>query len=197
MRTIESDIKASLQNPQIMGADIAEIAEKLDADAAGGGWLHNDCLWRILLQKSKTERCRKSRRKLIFSQLHHCNTPGAHTKARGRFCRKRCGPSYRHGRNASAALKNLGRGIGRQLMRELIDVCAASGFRQMIGYIGADKPTTRLRLASIRLTQGWAASGHRLTIWPPGPHRHGAALSRCRFDRAAAAFQVRSLNFCS
>jgi cytochrome c peroxidase len=32
IRTIESDVKASLQNPQIMGADIAELAEKLDAD---------------------------------------------------------------------------------------------------------------------------------------------------------------------
>jgi cytochrome c peroxidase len=33
IRTIESDVKASLQNPQIMGADLAEIAEKLDADS--------------------------------------------------------------------------------------------------------------------------------------------------------------------
>ena len=33
IRDIESDAKASLQNPQIMGADLAEIAEKLDADS--------------------------------------------------------------------------------------------------------------------------------------------------------------------
>ena len=33
IRAIESDVGASLQNPQIMGADLAEIAEKLDADA--------------------------------------------------------------------------------------------------------------------------------------------------------------------
>jgi cytochrome c peroxidase len=32
IRTLESDIKTSLQNPQIMGADLAELAEKLDAD---------------------------------------------------------------------------------------------------------------------------------------------------------------------
>jgi cytochrome c peroxidase len=32
IRTLESDITASLQNPQIMGADIAELAEKLGAD---------------------------------------------------------------------------------------------------------------------------------------------------------------------
>ena len=33
IRTIESDVQASLQNPQIMGADLAEIAGKLDADS--------------------------------------------------------------------------------------------------------------------------------------------------------------------
>ena len=32
IRTLESDVKASLQNPQIMGANLAELAEKLDAD---------------------------------------------------------------------------------------------------------------------------------------------------------------------
>ena len=31
-----------------------------------------------------------------------------------------------------------GRGVGRILLAELIDACAASGFRQMIGYIDAD-----------------------------------------------------------
>ena len=34
IRTIELDVKASLQNPQIMGANIAELAEKLDTDPA-------------------------------------------------------------------------------------------------------------------------------------------------------------------
>jgi phosphinothricin acetyltransferase len=33
---------------------------------------------------------------------------------------------------------HLGRGIGRLLMRELIDACAAAGFRQMIAYIDSD-----------------------------------------------------------
>jgi L-amino acid N-acyltransferase YncA len=33
---------------------------------------------------------------------------------------------------------HLGRGVGRLLMQELIDTCAAAGFRQMIGYIDAD-----------------------------------------------------------
>jgi L-amino acid N-acyltransferase YncA len=31
-----------------------------------------------------------------------------------------------------------GRGVGRVLIQELIDACAAAGFRQMIGYIDAD-----------------------------------------------------------
>ncbi|HEV7307985.1 N-acetyltransferase family protein [Ensifer sp.] len=31
-----------------------------------------------------------------------------------------------------------GQGVGRLLMRGLIDACAAAGFRQMIGYIAAD-----------------------------------------------------------
>jgi cytochrome c peroxidase len=34
IRSLGSDVAASLQNPQIMGADIAEIAEKLNADPA-------------------------------------------------------------------------------------------------------------------------------------------------------------------
>jgi cytochrome c peroxidase len=32
LRTVDLDVKASLQNPQIMGSDIAELAEKLDGD---------------------------------------------------------------------------------------------------------------------------------------------------------------------
>jgi len=34
--------------------------------------------------------------------------------------------------------EHLGRGIGRLLLAELVDACAAAGFRQMIGYIDAD-----------------------------------------------------------
>jgi phosphinothricin acetyltransferase len=35
-----------------------------------------------------------------------------------------------------------GRGIGRLLMQELIDACAAAGYRQMIGYIDADNASS-------------------------------------------------------
>jgi L-amino acid N-acyltransferase YncA len=46
-------------------------------------------------------------------------------------------PAYRYCIKHSIYVHNdhLHRGIGRQLMAALIDACAASGFRQMIGYI--------------------------------------------------------------
>ena len=53
-------------------------------------------------------------------------------------------PAYRYTAKHSIYVhhEHLGRGIGRSLMRELIDACAASGFRQMIGYIDAEnKPS--------------------------------------------------------
>src|SRR5260370_5323313 len=34
--------------------------------------------------------------------------------------------------------EHVGRGVGRLLLQELIDACAATAFRQMIGYIHAD-----------------------------------------------------------
>jgi L-amino acid N-acyltransferase YncA len=48
-------------------------------------------------------------------------------------------PAYRYCVKHSIYVHNdhLRRGIGRQLMGALIDACAASGFRQMIGYIDA------------------------------------------------------------
>ncbi|MGZ5850278.1 MAG: N-acetyltransferase family protein [Methyloceanibacter sp.] len=49
-------------------------------------------------------------------------------------------PAYRYTVKHSIYVHHdhLGRGIGRLLMHELIDACAAAGFRQMIGYIDAD-----------------------------------------------------------
>jgi phosphinothricin acetyltransferase len=49
-------------------------------------------------------------------------------------------PAYRYAVKHSIYVhrEHVGRGVGRRLMGELIDVCAASGFRQMIGYIDAD-----------------------------------------------------------
>ncbi|OYX74679.1 MAG: GNAT family N-acetyltransferase [Rhizobiales bacterium 32-66-11] len=49
-------------------------------------------------------------------------------------------PAYRYSVKHSIYVhhEHLGEGIGRLLMRGLIDACAAAGFRQMIGYIDAD-----------------------------------------------------------
>ena len=49
-------------------------------------------------------------------------------------------PAYRYTAKHSIYVhhEHLGRGVGRLLLQELIDACAAAGFRQMIGYIDAD-----------------------------------------------------------
>jgi len=49
-------------------------------------------------------------------------------------------PAYRYTVKHSIYVhhEHLGRGVGRLLMQQLIDACAAAGFRQMIGYIDAD-----------------------------------------------------------
>ncbi|MGA7809450.1 MAG: N-acetyltransferase family protein [Bradyrhizobium sp.] len=49
-------------------------------------------------------------------------------------------PAYRFAVKHSIYVhdEHLGRGIGRLLLQDLIDACAAAGFRQMIGYIDAD-----------------------------------------------------------
>ena len=49
-------------------------------------------------------------------------------------------PAYRFAVKHSIYIHHAlqGHGVGRTLLQELIDACAASGFRQMIGYIDAD-----------------------------------------------------------
>jgi phosphinothricin acetyltransferase len=49
-------------------------------------------------------------------------------------------PAYRYTAKHSIYVhpEQLGRGVGRLLLQDLIDACAAAGFRQMIGYIDAD-----------------------------------------------------------
>lgn len=67
-------------------------------------------------------------------------------------------PAYRYAVKHSIYVhhEHLGRGIGRLLLREMIDACAAAGFRQMIGYIDADNA------ASLALHEklGFARVGH-------------------------------------
>ena len=49
-------------------------------------------------------------------------------------------PAYRFAVKHSIYIHHThqGRGVGRVLLQEMIDACAAAGFRQMIGYIDAD-----------------------------------------------------------
>ncbi|HVX76792.1 MAG TPA: GNAT family N-acetyltransferase [Bradyrhizobium sp.] len=72
-------------------------------------------------------------------------------------------PAYRYTVKHSVYVhhEHLGRGIGRLLMRELIDGCAAAGFRQMIGYIDADNAASlkmheKLGFARVGLLQAVA-----------------------------------------
>jgi GNAT superfamily N-acetyltransferase len=53
-------------------------------------------------------------------------------------------PAYRYTVKHSIYIHHahVGGGVGRLLLGELIDVCAAAGFRQMIGYIDADNATS-------------------------------------------------------
>ncbi|WP_295849912.1 N-acetyltransferase family protein [Tardiphaga sp.] len=61
---------------------------------------------------------------------------------------------------------HVGQGIGQILMRELIDVCAAAGFRQIIGYIDADNTASlglheKFGFSRVGLLRGVAyRSGH-------------------------------------
>ena len=61
--------------------------------------------WQILLQKSKIEEARKSREDRFLDAPAAARLSGANTKVGGRFGMKRCGPSCRHTRNASAVFK--------------------------------------------------------------------------------------------
>ena len=76
-------------------------------------------------------------------------------------------PAYRYTVKHSIYVHqaHLGRGIGRLLMGELIDACAAAGFRQMIGYIDADNT------ASIALHEKFGFS--RVGYLPGVAYRYG------------------------
>ena len=58
-----------------------------------------------------------------------------------------------------------GRGVGRVLMQELIDACAAAGFRQMIGYIDADNA------GSLKLHEKFGFA--RVGLLPAVAYRYG------------------------
>jgi L-amino acid N-acyltransferase YncA len=54
---------------------------------------------------------------------------------------------------------HLGRGIGKRLMAELIDACAAGGFRQMIGYVDGDNVASLALHASFGFEQAGRLKG--------------------------------------
>jgi L-amino acid N-acyltransferase YncA len=74
---------------------------------------------------------------------------------------------------------HLGRGIGRRLLQELIDACAAAGFRQMIGYIDADNTAS----LAIHETFGFA----RVGLLPAVAYRYGRWADTVMVQRSLGA----------
>src|SRR5262249_18187424 len=76
-------------------------------------------------------------------------------------------PAYRRTVKHSVYVhhNHVSRGVGRLLMSELIDACAAAGFRQMIGYIDADNT------ASLALHEKFGFS--RVGYLPGVAYRYG------------------------
>jgi L-amino acid N-acyltransferase YncA len=72
-----------------------------------------------------------------------------------------------------------GRGIGRLLLGELVDACAASGFRQMIGYIDADNT------ASLALHDRFGFA--RVGLLPGVAYRYGKWCDTVLVQRSLAA----------
>lgn len=72
-----------------------------------------------------------------------------------------------------------GRGIGRLLLGELVDACAASGFRQMIGYIDADNT------ASLALHDKFGFA--RVGLLPGVAYRYGKWCDTVMVQRSLAS----------
>jgi phosphinothricin acetyltransferase len=90
-------------------------------------------------------------------------------------------PAYRYTVKHSIYVhhEHLGRGIGRLLLQALIDACAASGFRQMIGYIDADN------LASLALHEKFGFA--RVALLPGVAWRHGHWADSVMVQRSLGA----------
>jgi len=73
----------------------------------------------------------------------------------------------------------LGHGVGRLLMQELIDSCAAAGFRQMIGYIDSDNT------ASLAIHDKFGF--HRVGLLPGVAYRYGRWADTVMVQRSLAA----------
>jgi L-amino acid N-acyltransferase YncA len=90
-------------------------------------------------------------------------------------------PAYRYTVKHSIYVhhEHLGRGVGRLLMRELIDTCAAAGFRQMIGYIDADNT------ASLAIHEKFGF--RRVGLLPGVAYRYGRWADSVMVQRSLAA----------
>jgi phosphinothricin acetyltransferase len=89
-------------------------------------------------------------------------------------------PAYRYTVKHSIYIhhEHVGRGIGQILMRELIDICAAAGFRQIIGYIDADNA------ASLSLHEKFGFA--RVGLLPGVAYRHGRWADTVMVQRSLA-----------
>ena len=90
-------------------------------------------------------------------------------------------PAYRYTVKHSIYVHHaqVGQGIGRILMQELIDVCAAAGFRQIIGYIGADNAAS----LGLHARFGFA----RVGLLPGVAYRHGRWADTIMVQRSLAS----------
>ncbi len=89
-------------------------------------------------------------------------------------------PAYRYTVKHSIYIHHahVGQGIGQRLLQELIDICAASGFRQIIGYIDADNT------ASLRLHDKFGFA--RVGLLPGIAYRHGRWADTIMVQRSLA-----------
>ncbi len=90
-------------------------------------------------------------------------------------------PAYRYTVKHSIYVHDdhTGRGVGQLLMQELIDACAAAGFRQMIGYIDADNA------ASLRLHDKFGFV--RVGLLPAVAYRYGRWADSVMMQRSLGA----------
>jgi L-amino acid N-acyltransferase YncA len=90
-------------------------------------------------------------------------------------------PAYRFAVKHSIYIhhEHQGRGVGRVLLQEMIDTCAAAGFRQMIGYIDADNA------ASLALHEKFGFA--RVGLLPGVAYRFGKWCDTVMVQRSLAA----------
>lgn len=95
-------------------------------------------------------------------------------------------PAYRYTVKHSIYVHHacVGQGIGRLLLQELIDICAAAGFRQIIGYIDADNAAS----LGLHASFGFA----RVGLLPGVAYRHGRWADTIMVQRSLGAGSTRT-----